>query len=134
MDGLFDDDWGEKQKRRKSWEVARARKSWEEKIDERFRSALDSLKWQGIVSSEQLRSLTISDPKFENHGLSEALKANMVKSMKRLGYSKLTNEKAKDGRWKVGNFSVTVFVNEKARADLNDENGSIGFVIKQALR
>lgn len=134
MDGLFNDDWGERAKRRKSWEVARARKSWEEKIDERFRSALDRLKWQGIVSSEQLLNIVVCDPNFETHGVSGVLKANMTKSMKRLGYFKLINEKAKDGRWKVEGFNVTVYVNEKARTTLNDESGSVRFFIKQALR
>lgn len=133
MDGLFGDDWGEPVKRRKSWEVARARKSWEEKIDERFRSAMDRLKWQGIVTSEQLRYITLSDPKFESHGISEALKTNMTKSMKRLGYFKLNNEKAKDGRWKVEGFSVTVYVNEKARAEIGVDRWSTINAIKQAL-
>ena len=100
----FDDNNRDRRKRRKHSEVVAERKAWADGIDDAIRKGIEAVGAGEYVQGDAILMYAIP-----HHAFYYALVKNFSKSMKRLGYIKLVNKKAKDGRWRCLNKSVTLF-------------------------
>lgn len=108
----FDERHRDKVKRRKPSEIAFEKKQWEERIDNHFRRSMDELKnsegkWLDYVQSNWLIDIAFRSE--ETNLPDRVLRVHTERSMRALGYIKMLNPCAKDGRWRNLNEHFFVY-------------------------
>lgn len=108
----FDERHRDKVKRRKPHEIAFEKKAWEERIDNHFRRAMDEMKnndgeWRDYVQSNWLLQMMLQAP--ETNLPERILRLHTERSMGVLGYTKMLNPCAKDGRFRSLNEHFYVY-------------------------
>ncbi|HEY6020010.1 MAG TPA: hypothetical protein VIY48_08950 [Candidatus Paceibacterota bacterium] len=108
----FDERHRDKVKRRKRSEIEFEKKQWEERIDNHFRRSMDEMKrpdgeWPDYVQSNWLLQVVCFSP--ETNLPETVLRPHTERSMGALGYTKMLNPCAKDGRFRSLNEHFFVY-------------------------
>ena len=103
----FDPKNRDRRKRRTKEQIRRDTELWEMKIDDAFKIVLNDMGWP-----EYIQSNTLLEDAAAHHSNYYALKANVGRSMTRIGYVKMINPDTSDGRWKANTKSFVVYKKE----------------------
>jgi hypothetical protein len=83
-------------KRRTRFEIEAEIRAWDEKIENAIKKAISE-----YSGDEYVKSVTLYEDAGILHGNWEVIRRGLEKALKRLKYTKILNENAKDGRWKL---------------------------------
>jgi hypothetical protein len=103
----FDDRHRDKQKRRKSSEVAFEKRTWDERVANHFKRSMEELGWPDYVRSADIWDCVerSEDSNLDRSGLIR----KAASSMESLGYERMTNPKCVSGMWHFGRSVCVVY-------------------------